>query len=117
MATKKPQRYLTTDDGTPDAQERRVARKTGGRRVPGSGSSPYSKGDVRVPEFLVECKQTIHGSLSIKKAWLNKISREAVALQREPALAVEIKGGPEDPVCERDWVMVPARVFKKLTEE
>lgn len=115
--TIKPKTFLPGDDGTPTAQEHRIANRTGGKRVPGSGSSPFAKGDVRLPEWLVECKKTEHGSLSVKKSWLVKISREAVAIQKEPALAIEIQGGPQDAVCERDWVLIPARLFKKLTEE
>ena len=121
MATKKPRRYLTSDDGSPTAQEHRVADRTGGRRVPGSGSSPYSKGDVRLPEFLVECKKTEKASISIKHSWLEKITKEAEALGKEPALAIEIQGRDTDTrtlsVRDRDWVLIPARLFKKLTEE
>ena len=117
MAKIEPQTYSKSDDGTPTAQEHRIADETGGKRVPGSGCSPYAKGDVKLKAFLVECKKTEKASLSIKKSWLVKISREAVAIQREPALAIEIQGGPQDAVCDRDWVMIPARLFKKLTED
>jgi hypothetical protein len=113
----RPRTYFQNDDGTPTAQEERVAARTGGRRVPGSGASPYAKGDVRLSRWLVECKKTEHASLSIKKSWLVKISKQAVAIQKEPALAIEIQGGPQDAVCDRDWVLIPARIFEKLTEE
>lgn len=119
--TVKPQTYLPSDDGTPTAQENRVARVTGGRRVPGSGSSPYAKGDVRLSSFLVECKKTEKASISITHKWLEKITQEAEALGKEPALAIEIQGGDRDTrkvsVRDRDWVLIPARLFKKLTEE
>ncbi|MBN2258381.1 MAG: hypothetical protein JW704_11285 [Anaerolineaceae bacterium] len=111
-------RYLNTDR-SPRAQEDRVAQRTGGKRVRGSGASQYSKGDVRDVEaagidFLLECKQTIHASLSIKWEWLKKITAEADAQQCEPALAIEIRGGEDDPRTDRDWVMVPARVWEKM---
>ncbi len=116
MARHKSQRYFQTDDGTPTAQENRVARKVDGKRQAGSGASDYAKGDVDAKEFLVECKKTEKGSLRVTKKWLNKISLEANGVQKWPALAIEIQGGPDEPMCDRDWVAIPARVFRKLTE-
>jgi len=104
------------EQGGPDptAQEHRVARAVGGRRVSGSGASMFSKGDVRADRFLIECKRTVHGSIGVKKVWLDKIAREAAAAGKEPALAIEIAGGPEDAHGERDWIMVPLRVWRQL---
>ncbi len=108
---------------TPTMQEDRVADRLGGKRVRGSGSSMYSKADVRDVllegkecdvEFLVECKQTMHASLSVKWEWLLKITAEADAVQKEPVLAIEIKGGKRDPRCDRDWAMIPVRVLEQL---
>jgi hypothetical protein len=99
----------------PTDQENRLARKMGGRRVPGSGATEWAKGDVSLPQFLVEAKQTVHGSLSVKKAWLTKISREALAVGKVPALAIEIQGGDDDPLTARDWIAIPAAAFRQLT--
>lgn len=63
------------------------------------------------------CKRTVHASLSVKKAWLDKIAAEAAAAGKEPALAIEIAGGPNDAHGERDWIAVPARVFRRLIGE
>ena len=124
MARHRPSRYTQPTDGTPDDQENRVAQKLGGKRVAGSGSSMYSKGDVRdvdaecageAIEFLVECKKTEKASLSVKWDWLRKIAAEANAQQKEPALAIEIQGGKGDPLCDRNWIAVPLRVFERLT--
>ena len=123
MAKYVPKRY--SNEGTPTDQENRIADRFGGKRVSGSGASPYSKGDVRdvgaVTEdgediqFLVECKKTKHASLSVKWSWLTKISGEADDKGgHEPALAIEIQGGPNDPRTDRDWVMIPTRVFSKI---
>jgi hypothetical protein len=60
------------------------------------------------------CKRTVHASLSIKKSWLDKIAAEAAAAGKEPALAIEIAGGPNSAHGERDWVMCPLRVWKRL---
>lgn len=115
----RPCKYLGSDDGSPETQENRIAEKLGGRRVGGSGASMYSKGDVRNVkigglDFLVECKQTKHGSLSVKWDWLSKITKEAMAVECEPALSVEIKGGKECHLTDRDWIMLPARVLEEL---
>ena len=116
-----PKTYGGGSDKSPTAQENRVADRTGGKRVQGSGASMYSKGDVRdVPAngmtFLTECKQTIHASISVKWDWLKKITHEADAQQCEPALSIELKGGKDDPLVDRDWVLIPLSTFNKLKE-
>lgn len=121
MRVVRPKRYLGDADTSPSAQEHRVASRTGGKRVRGSGASDYSKGDVRDVEaagfeFLIESKQTIHASISIKWEWLKKITDEAQAAQCEPGLSIEIKGGKDDPRVDRDWICVPVRVFEKMQE-
>lgn len=99
-------------------QERRLARSVrDGHRQAGSGASLYARGDVKTPDFLVECKLTQASSIRIERAWLVKITRQALAAGKFPALAIEIQGGEDDPLLERDWVAVPVSVFKRLTEE
>lgn len=122
---KRPNRYIQGISDTPDSQESTIAERLGGKKVAGSGASKYSKGDVRGVEwfpaddlerieFLIEAKQTIHASLGVRWEWLRKISREANAVGAEPALAIEIKGGVDDPMVDRDWIAVPMRVFERL---
>lgn len=109
---------------SPREQEESVARHLNGKRQAGSGSSIYAKGDViqksnnahELDKFLIECKQTIHASLSVKGEWLSKITREAMAAGKEPALSIEIRGH-EDPSVEAHWIAVPMSVFKRLTNE
>lgn len=119
MGRVRPTVYWGSGDDSPTGQENRIAESLGGKMVRGSGASQYSKGDVRDVEFgdlvfLVEVKQTKHASLAIKWDWLRKITREAEAQQCEPALSIEIKGGEKDASTDRDWVMVPARTFRKM---
>lgn len=114
MARFKPLVFEQGGD-TPTEQEHRVARAVGGRRQRGSGASMYAKGDVLAEHFLMECKRTVHASLSVKKTWLDKIAKEAAAVSLEPALAIEIAGGPDNAHGDRDWVMIPLRVFRRLT--
>lgn len=100
--------------GTPTEQEFRVAGSLSGHRQRGSGASDYAKGDVKTDDFLIECKQTEKKSLSVKGEWLSKITREAMAAGKLPALSIEIKG-TGDRLVEHDWVAVPMSVFKRLT--
>ncbi|MFA4971182.1 MAG: hypothetical protein WC683_01120 [bacterium] len=110
-------RVLEQGGRNPTEQEHRVARVMRGHRNRGSGASMYAKGDVRAEDFLTECKRTEHASLYVKKAWLDKIAREAAAAGKEPALAIEIAGGPNDAHGERDWIMIPLRCWRQLTGE
>lgn len=103
------------DDGGFVEQENRLADELGGHRQAGSGSSKYAKGDVKLDRFLIEGKGTKHASLYVKKKWLKKITSEATAKGKYPALAIEIEGEP-DPMTERDWLMVPLSVWKEMLE-
>ena len=51
----KPSSGQLGDSNISDKQEKRVARRTGGRRQPGSGSQEHSKGDVKTDPILIEC--------------------------------------------------------------
>lgn len=121
MARHAPKTYGAVCE-TPERQERRTAAALGGRRQAGSGSSAYAKGDAVVEAgptvgpvgFLIECKQTVHASLSITWAWLAKISGEALAQGKAPALDFEVLGGPPAAGAERQWVAVPHSVFVQL---
>lgn len=118
MSRFRPRAYAQGGD-SPTDQEHRVARTVGGHRQRGSGASMYAKGDVRADEagYLIECKRTVHASIQLKKSWLDKISREAAAAGKEPALSVEIAGGPNDAHGERDWILIPLRCWRKLMQE
>lgn len=111
----KPRVYFDEDGGTPRDQEERVAKKVGGKRVAGSGASDYSKGDVRLDRFLIECKKSEKLSLRIKQEWLKKISNEARAKEKWPALSIEIQG-ESDLLTEKDWVLVPLSVFRVFVD-
>jgi hypothetical protein len=102
-------------------QEERVAGIVGGRVQPASGATKHdlwkgtrhsTKGDVCETDFLIEAKRTDAQSMSITGEWLFKISNNAAKSDKMPALAFEIGGFPL--LQEKDWVAVPASVFKKL---
>jgi hypothetical protein len=114
-----PKRYAEPTDvvGAPRRQEERVAAGLGGRRQPGSGSWAGAKGDVVVEGpvgWLLECKRTVHASLAVQRAWLVKVTREAWALGKQPALGIEIAGGDPSPAVPRDWVAIPLEQFRRL---
>lgn len=99
-----------TKKGTSEAQEKRAAKRYGGKVVKGSGSGMV-KGDVRIGrDFLVECKTR----LSIPKTWvaiLQKATSEALAASREPLVELEVRGLRG---VETTWVMVPASTMERL---
>lgn len=95
--------------------EKRTAKRLGGRTQPGSGSQQHSKGDIKLPDFLIENKCTVNESLGIKHAWLRKISLEAIGVNREPALSIQFVDGKGVPITDGAWVAIPERLFKELT--
>lgn len=94
--------------------EKRTSKRLDGRAQPGSGSQQHSKGDIKLPDFLIENKSTINESLGIKLSWLRKIAGEALAINREPALALQFVDGKGVPVSEGAWVAIPERLFQEL---
>lgn len=103
------------DSNISDKQERRVAKRTGGRRQPGSGSQAHSKGDVKagkIDPILIECKTTNKKSIRVEKKWLVKITREASAQQRDPVLVASFPEMPSD--VDRDWGIIPMQLLTAL---
>lgn len=85
-----------------------------GKRTPGSGSRPHSKGDVSSDAYLTECKSTEKLSLSIKLAWLEKITREACNVGKIPLVSLRFDHAH---FASKDWIMVPQEYFKELIED
>lgn len=77
MAMKRPTRYYSS------RQEQYISKLLGGKMVPGSGSPHFCGGDVKAPDFLIECKTTTtpKKSFSIKKDWIEKTEQERKDLQ------------------------------------
>jgi len=72
--------------------EKKLAKDVKGKRVAGSGSHWSSKGDVKHPEFLFECKTTAHDSYAVGLKTLDKIVKEAQTVGKTPVLLLDIKG-------------------------
>jgi hypothetical protein len=94
--------------------EKKTTKRLGGRQQPASGAMDHSKGDIKLADFLVENKTTINESLSLKLEWLRKISDESIALNREPAVAIQFVDHTGRPVTDGTWILVPERVFKEF---
>jgi Holliday junction resolvase len=95
-----------------DRQETRLAKASGGRKQPRSGAGPVEKADVKGAhdgELLIEAKSTIHQSISVKVEYLEKVTHQAAALHRKPALAITFQDMP--PGVPQDWIMVPKDVL------
>ena len=95
--------------------ERKTAKRLGGITRPGSGSVDGAKGDIVLTEFLVENKSTEHASMSLKLAWLDKISLEAREEGKAPALAIQFVDKAGNSVPRGRWVMIPEVEFIEIS--
>jgi hypothetical protein len=98
-------------------QERNLARKLGGKRVPLSGGGSI-KGDVIAPDVLVECKtgHTVDAAgekqIVFKKDWLIKMKKEAEAEGRSIVfLEFRFKGD------KTAWVVASAEDYIRLVTD
>ena len=74
-----------------EKQERRLAKRTGGTRNPGSGSGWRRPNDVRGGNsYLWECKQTDAASITLKLADWEKLRRNALLAGFRPAMELQI---------------------------
>lgn len=68
------------------------ARKSGGKRTPGSGNGSQ-KGDVRSNSILLEAKETQAPQITVERAWLTLTKREAIKRKVIPVFGVEFGSG------------------------
>lgn len=88
-------------------QEAMVAKFMGWKVVAGSGSRPFTPGDVFDEHFLVECKTHTEPQSKVifyQTHW-KKISEEAQAKHKTPVLVVDT--GTQ--LSNNTWVMLPSR--------
>lgn len=98
--------------------EKRTAKRFDTKPRAGSGSIEGYKGDFALDSFLVENKSTEHKSISLKYDWLHKITLEALAENKDAALAIQFVTLGGEPI-EQDakWVLIPERIFKEMTSD
>lgn len=97
--------------------EKKTAKRIGGSANAGSGAIEGFKGDITLRDFLVENKSTEHKSVSIKLEWLDKISREARELGKDPALSIQFVDKQGNPLRGGRWVLIPEDEFNGFLEE
>lgn len=92
-------------------QEETLAKMLNAKRQANSGATPFHKGDIKTPKFLIEAKTCIEDkkSFSIKKEWLEKNKEEAFAMGREYA-ALAFNFGPG----QTNYFIVDEKTFKEL---
>ena len=76
-------------------QETRIAKETGGKRQPASGSRPGYKRDILLPEFLVEAKTTDKDVFYLDTKDLAFLRKQAYTVGKTPAYIVAIKDDQE----------------------
>ncbi len=98
------------------ASEKKLARKTHGRRQPASGAIDGHKGDVLAygETVLLENKSTSKESILVKKEWLAKIDREAFTYRKKPGLCLSFSDMP--PGVDAEWIAVPITFFEELIQ-
>ena len=74
------------------SQEKKAAKRMGGKLTPGSGNQWAAKSDVRTKKLLVECKRTDKSTYSLRLDTLRKVELEALRLGLVPVLLVELDG-------------------------
>jgi len=112
--------------------EHELGARLGGRRLPASGGRPWSlrqvslapgqrrlvgegptaRGDVSIPGFLVELKETEAQSIRFKRAWVEKVVEGASARWVQPAVVVRFlaKVGEQDV----ELVVLPQDVYERV---
>lgn len=96
--------------------ERQTAKRMGADMVPGSGCGDRNKGDIELPEFLVENKSTVAASYRLKLDELLKINDEARGQGKNPALTFQFVNGDGTPRKNGAWVAIPEWLFQELTK-
>ena len=93
-------------------QENKIAKTLNGKTVANSGAAMFCGGDVKLDEFLIECKTLTSpkDSMTIKKEWLTKIKEESIA-KRKPYSALTIDFGQSD-----NYFIIDEKLFKLLLE-
>ena len=80
-----------------------------------SGAIEGHKSDGYSDTFRAEAKSTIHRSISLKKSWLDKITREALETNRTPILTVSfVNVAGEALDANSDFIVLRKRDFEFL---
>ena len=96
-----------------ERQEKRVAKKIGGKVVPNSGAATFVAGDVVLDDWLIECKTSVkeRASAPIAKKWITKNVEEAFAMGKHHS-AIAFNFGPDEP----NYYVISEKEFQRLLE-
>ena len=87
-----------------DRLEKTIAKRLGGQRVPGSGSTRTRKQDVRFEGALMQVKSTSKESIGIKLADLRQLVTDSMNADKAPIFLITFTG----PGTHNDeWVCLP----------
>lgn len=86
-------------------REYELTKKKQGRLTVGSGSKWFDKGDLSLPNFLLELKATAKKSYSLKKMVLEKIKGESLPKDKHWGMLISIDGF-EVLVVDPSWLEV-----------
>lgn len=94
-------------------QEQYIANLLGGKPTPASGATGFSKGDITLDDWLIECKTTTKPktSFSIKQEWLEKNELERLEMHK-PHSALVFQFEPEG----ENYFVINEKTFKKLLD-
>ena len=90
--------------------ENRLAKELGGQRVVASGAFWSRKGDVRMPDVLLEHKWTGKKSFTLKSDVLEKIVNEAIVESRMPILGISLNNENYIVMTEDDYLEMRQRL-------
>ena len=96
-------------------QEKHVAKAVGGKQTANSGATMFSKGDVTLNDWLLECKTKTSPSqsISIKKEWLDKIEEEAFSMNKHHSALVFNFGDLHNA---QNYYIINEQEFKRFLE-
>ena len=105
-------------------QEKKLARDLGGYRTSGSGGGRRSRwheagrgggrSDVVAAGAMSEAKLTVKDQISIKRVWLDSVTREALLKGRTPSIMMELHGGSS--LTPSRWALIPWDDYVQLRE-
>ncbi len=105
---------LTKSHKRSGKQERELAKRTGGRLTPASGSGVV-KGDVRVKgKIRIEAKTTKHKSFAVSLAMFQRLEESALSTGEMPVIVVEFITPDGKPIAE--LAVVPTYVLDGLVQ-
>src|SRR5678809_460030 len=82
-------KYWSRQNETTTKRETRVAKAVGGKRVAGSGSTPWAKEDVRTDHWLIQHKHTDGASIAVKGRDLINLRNNAIDAGLNPVMMLE----------------------------